>query len=196
MGLVRGVLFGLFAVVLLADCTTLFGAAPDPKRNEGKTLYTPAVAHLVGQHTVVFGARAPQALHPMTSRHTFSSLCFMCLCTCVHCMDGLTAWAAVCRADAVVVDHAHRLLLALPAVQAVDTSNIRPIICWVVGTLCHVVLDGLAPPLQLRIPYIGTTGHCDAVCDRNELLQMYANPSMETDLAPPVSSCSHTNRSL
>jgi hypothetical protein len=48
MGLVRSVLFGVFAVVLLADCTTLFGAAPDPKRNGGKTLYTPSLAQLVG----------------------------------------------------------------------------------------------------------------------------------------------------
>ena len=48
MGVVRTALFALFVAVLLADCTTLLGAAPDPNRNGGKkTIYTASLGHLV-----------------------------------------------------------------------------------------------------------------------------------------------------
>ena len=122
MGLVRSVLFGVFAAVLLADCTTLFGVAPDPKRNGGKTLYTPSLAQLVGLLVRVLFFTCAQHDSPWAN--------------CMGCRR-LTA--------DMDLDLAYCLLSALSAFQPMDIADIWALILRVVGGACNVVLDGSGP---------------------------------------------------
>jgi len=127
MTYVRTAIWSFFALVWLADCTTLIGQAPDGALYLRDSFqFTPSVGHLV--------LPPPPSTNPAPRPPP-------------PCPLTLTACRG-CGADAVVVDAAHCVLLPVCPVLVLDVSHVRALAKRRVGAHADVHLDLDRQPLD------------------------------------------------
>jgi len=115
--------------VLLADCTTTFGADADVKR--GQKFLTPSVMHLVFWLT------------PRYTAPFFRTCAHVRAVRCKHC---ISATDIVRVADTLVLDAAHGVLHALLPIKVLDRLHLRTLCGRLVGVDGDVDVDDVRQP--------------------------------------------------